>query len=243
VVLVGHHHGVGPAHRLEGLPQGLKEVASVGFLQEVGEDLGVRLRPEAVPPGLKGLLELQVVLKDAVVDEGDPPVLRGVGVGVGVRGGPVGGPAGVADAQGPLEGRLPHGLRQGGELPRALHHLEALRGPHRNAGGVVPPILQAPEPVQKHVRRVPKTYVAYDPAHMASKGHREGAEAPKGHAFFPAVFLWIRPAPRLSAPRGAGFPSGLFAGGRGGHTPGGIRGSLDLSWPKPVIPFAGSATS
>ncbi|RTG93101.1 hypothetical protein CSW38_10045 [Thermus scotoductus] len=26
-----------------------------------------------------------------------------------------------------------------------------------------------------------------------------------------------------------GFPLGLFAGGRGGHTPGGIRGFLDLS--------------
>ena len=51
------------------------------------------------------LLDFQIVFDDAVVDEGDPPVLADVGMGVDVIWLPVGGPAGMPDAQVPLQVR------------------------------------------------------------------------------------------------------------------------------------------
>ena len=50
--------------------------------------------------GGQAALELEVILDDAVVDEGNTAAAVGVGVGVVVGGRTVGGPAGVAEAQG-----------------------------------------------------------------------------------------------------------------------------------------------
>ena len=51
------------------LPHGLDEVTVVVALDEVHDRLGVRLGREDVALGLEGLLELAVVLDDAVQDD------------------------------------------------------------------------------------------------------------------------------------------------------------------------------
>ena len=65
-------------------------------LHQLGHHLSVRLRGEGHPLALEKVLQLGVVLNDAVVDHAIRPLRLNLGVGVDVRRGPVGGPAGVA---------------------------------------------------------------------------------------------------------------------------------------------------
>ena len=82
----------------QGLANGAQVIRPLGQVahHQVGNDLRVGLGGEAVAGLQQLLLEIQVVLDDAVVDYGDFPHLVGMGVGLG--GPPVSGPAGVADA-------------------------------------------------------------------------------------------------------------------------------------------------
>ncbi len=103
VGLVGVDDGDGEraAHRPEHAPGGLGQVDAgvVGemLLDQVGHDLGVGGGGEGVALGLQVGLELEVVLDDPVVDEGEAAGAVDVGVGVVVRRVAVGGPAGVPD--------------------------------------------------------------------------------------------------------------------------------------------------
>src|SRR5690606_8106276 len=58
----------------------------VALLHQVHQHLGVGLREEDMPGGAEALAQLHVVLDDAVMDNGQAPVLREVGVGVRVVG-------------------------------------------------------------------------------------------------------------------------------------------------------------
>ena len=71
----------------------------VARLDEVGDDLGVGLRDEAVTLRGEARLQLEVVLDDAVVDDDDLPAAVLVRVGVLLGGPAVRRPAGVADAR------------------------------------------------------------------------------------------------------------------------------------------------
>ena len=71
-------------------------------LQQLGHHLRVGLRLEGHAVAQELLLDLHIVLNDAVVDQGNTAVLTDMGMGVDVVGLAVGGPAGVADAQGAL---------------------------------------------------------------------------------------------------------------------------------------------
>ena len=83
---------------------GAGEPARLYFiLDEVGDDLGVGFGLELVALGDEGLLELEIVLDDAVVDDDEGAGAVAVGVGILFRGPAVGGPAGVADAVGAVE--------------------------------------------------------------------------------------------------------------------------------------------
>ena len=106
---------------------GFLEVALVELADQVGQHLGVGLGLERVPPLLERLPDGAGVLDDAVVDEGDPAALVGVGMGVGGGGGAVRGPAGVADPDGALgaSGRF-SSCSSTPSLPAALMIFDAL---------------------------------------------------------------------------------------------------------------------
>ncbi len=104
--------------------------------------------------GDEGVLELEVVFDDAVVDddEGARPVAVGVGVFFG--GSAVGGPAGVADAEGAVDGVFDEDGGEVGELSGGAAELEA--GVVRagavgggagdgDAGGVIAAVFEAGE--------------------------------------------------------------------------------------------------
>ena len=113
------------------------------------------------------LFQLQIVFDDAVVDDGDPPVLTDVGVGVDVIGLPVGGPAGVADAQISLQVRAAvDQVRESLQPALGLADLEPRRlRPDRHAGGVIAPVLHPLQAVQQNGRRGLVSYKSNDSAH------------------------------------------------------------------------------
>ncbi len=111
-------------------------------LDEVRDDLRVRLARELVPLGAERLAEGLVVLDDAVVHERDPPRAIRVGVGIGIRRRAVSAPAGVADAD--LARREPtvEVLFELGDIALPFVDHEAVSAADRDARGVVPPVLQ-----------------------------------------------------------------------------------------------------
>ena len=119
------------------------------------QDLGIGLRPEDMTGGGELVGELDVVLDDPVVDEGQ--TTRAVDVGVGVAFGrtPVGGPPGVADTGGGV-GRCPLGPldqvveRTGPVGSPGSPQPGALVGTDQgDAGRVVPPVLEAGQTLEQ----------------------------------------------------------------------------------------------
>ena len=139
------------------------------LLYEVCDDLAVGFRGEGMATGLQALPELEVVLHDAVVDDGYASLAVGMGVGVGVGRPAVGRPAGVSETQVPLRSGLSAGLGQLADLARRLVDLQpAAGGEDGDTGAVVAPVLQAPQAVQHGGPGVARAEVAYDPTHIAS---------------------------------------------------------------------------
>ena len=142
----------------------------VGVLDEVREDLGVRVGAELVAGGRELLAELREVLDDPVVDDGDAAVAAHVRVRVGGGGAPVGGPAGVADAAG---GALLIALEFGGEagdLAHAADHVEAglpvgAGDLERHARRVVASVLHARQALDEDLLRLVLAGESDDAAH------------------------------------------------------------------------------
>ena len=119
------------------------------ILDEVGDDLGVGFGLELVALGDEGLLELEIVFDDAVVDDDEGAGAVAVGVGVLFRGAAVGGPAGVADAVGAVERRGLDGGFEVAELAGGAAEVEGVRvfggAADGDAGGVVAAVFEAAE--------------------------------------------------------------------------------------------------
>ena len=179
------HAGLVGGHRDErvvaaqlgvGAADGVLEPAAVEVARrQVRDDLGVGLRREHGAGVEELLLELHVVLDDAVDD--DVHAVGGVVVRVGVLLGhaAVRGPARVADAGG---GRwrehrdaaivtvaLLDRAAQLREVADGADGLQAALALDRDAGGVVPAVFELLEPVQKDLLDRAVTDVADDPAH------------------------------------------------------------------------------
>ena len=107
VIRTDDAEGVGPLDPPQAAAHSLQHVVAfvVVELQQLCHHLRVRVGGEVDALAHEVLLDFQIVFDDAVVDEGDPPVLADVGMGVDVIWLPVGGPAGMPDAQVPLQVR------------------------------------------------------------------------------------------------------------------------------------------
>ena len=90
-----------PAHQQQRPPHGVLQAVVLHLaLDQVRDDLGVRLGDEGVALLLQLLLQIQVVLDDAVVHDDDLAGAVPVRVGVLLGGPSMGGPPGVSDAVG-----------------------------------------------------------------------------------------------------------------------------------------------
>ena len=113
------------------------------LLDQVGDDFGVGLGGELVAFGDQLLLQRDIVLDNAVVDDDDLAGAVAMGMGVLFRGTPVRGPAGVADAVGAVERLQADDLFQVAQLAFSAANLQAsaIAG-NRDARRVVAAILQ-----------------------------------------------------------------------------------------------------
>ena len=119
------------------------------LLHQVRDDLGVRLGDELVALALQLVLQVEVVLDDAVVDDDD--LARAVAVRVGVLlGGPaVRGPPRVADAVLAFEWLRPDDILEAGQLAGAAPQIDRAVPHHRDARRVVAAILEPPQAVDE----------------------------------------------------------------------------------------------
>ncbi len=134
-------------------------------LDQVGQHLGVRLGPEAMPLGEQALLDLEIVLEDPVVDDDERALAVGVRVRVLLGRPAVGGPARVADARRALDGPLAQDAFERLEPPGGAPDLQPPALQDGDAGRVVAAVLEAPEPLDDDRGRALVTDVADDPAH------------------------------------------------------------------------------
>jgi len=144
------HDGEHAAHRQQRTPHGVLETVVLHFaLDEVRDDLGVRLGREHVSLALQLAFQLEVVLDDAVVHDDDPARTVAMRVSILLRGSAVRGPAGVADAVQTVERLFTDGALQVGQLARGASQRDAVGTDQCHAGGVIPAVLHAPQTVQK----------------------------------------------------------------------------------------------
>src|SRR5262249_54851357 len=187
-------------HRVVEAPRDLQVV-----LDQVGQNLGVGLRPEGVSLDGQPLLDLEVVFEDPVVDDDQAARAVGVRMRVLLRGPPVGRPARVADADGAAERavaerRLQH-LQAAGRPPD-LEGAVVSQGGH--ARGIVAAVLEALEALDDDADRALVTDVSDDPTHRAQSFRAVFAFAARSRALRsvqPGLSTcWARP--RASAPAG-----------------------------------------
>ena len=122
VVRVHDAQGVGALEPLERLGRGLLQVALVVALDQVSDGLGVGLRAQDVPCRAQLLAQLDVVLDDAVVHDGDLARAVDVRVGVLLARLAVRRPARVPDAHAPGDRDRADRVAQVDELADPAHH-------------------------------------------------------------------------------------------------------------------------
>ena len=164
----GEHAG----QQLHGLADGFfqRDLVSVAALQvlldQVGDDLGVGLGGEPVAFLDELLLQADVVLHDAVVDDDDLSGAVTMRMRVLLGRTSVRGPAGVADAVGAIERLQPDDLFQIAQLALSAAHLQAVSvAADGDAGGVIAAIFEAAQAINddRYNSLVPD--VSNNPAH------------------------------------------------------------------------------
>ncbi len=141
-------------------------VALQVFLHQVRDDLGVGLGGEAVAFLDQLLLQADVVLHDAVVDDHDLSGAVAVRVRVLLGRTSVRGPAGMSDAVGAIERLQPDDLFQIAQLAFGAAHLQTISvAGHCNAGGVIAAIFQAAQAINNDRHNPLVSDVPNNPAH------------------------------------------------------------------------------
>ena len=153
------HEQQRPAHRV------LQAVASGFALNEVGDDLGVGFRDELVALPLQLVLEVEIVLDDAVVHDDDLPGAVAVGVRVLFSRPAVRRPARVPDAVVARNRVQRDDVLKPRQLAGASPQLDGAVVHDRHPGRVVAAIVQSPQPIDQNRHHFLGPNVSNDPAH------------------------------------------------------------------------------
>ena len=166
LVLVHHDQRVRTFQAVERRPHRVGQIALVGVLDEMGDDLRICFRRENVPARRKLVAQCAEVLDDAVVDDGDAPGAVAVGMGVEVADASVGGPAGVAQANAGGGRLAAEGVLEHRDLTRTLLHEQLARvGDEGDARRVVTAVLETPKPIEEDGACFPGPGISDDPTH------------------------------------------------------------------------------
>ncbi len=154
------------AQFLNGLADGLFEIAIQVALHQVGHHFGVGLGIEDVAFRLQAVLQFQIVFDDAVVHHHHVAVAIAMGMGVLFGGPAVGRPASVPDAERAIDGAEADGVFQVAQLTFGAPDVElTVVAINRDAGRVVPAIFQPLEAFQDDRNGSPSAYVTDNSAH------------------------------------------------------------------------------
>ena len=154
-----------------GLFQQSRSTCSLGIflhlLDEVSDDLGVRLRYKFVTLRGQFAFQVKIVFDDAVMHDDDPTCAIAVWMRILFRGAPMCGPPSVADTEGSLQRMFFESVFQVAQLSRCATHLEngRIRAAHRDSRRVVPAVFKAPEPLNNDRDNLLRTDVPYDSTH------------------------------------------------------------------------------
>ena len=160
------HNGEHSAHDLQRAAHRLLEAVVAHLaLDQMRDDLGVGLGLELVALPLKLLLQLQVVLDDAVVHDDNPARAVAVRVGVLLGGTAVSGPSGMTDAVQPVNRLVADGDLEVGQLACRSAERDAFRADQRHARRVVAAIFHAPQAVEQDRHDGFRADVSDDSAH------------------------------------------------------------------------------
>jgi len=169
LVLVDDEKGEGAVQAGDHLLEGLGDILGllVGLANQKRGDLGVGVAREDGALGEQLFFQLEEVLDDAVVNEGELAVVTELRVRVAVGRSTVGCPAGVADTGGAVLDRVDLELvNEGLELARLLAGVDDAVGiDNRDSGGVVAPVLLATEASEEHLDALAVSDISNDSAH------------------------------------------------------------------------------
>ena len=160
--------GVGALEPGRGLHDGGLDVAVVVQLEQVDDGLGIGLAVEDVAVGDQLLAQGEVVFDDAVVHDGEAPVVRQMRVRVAVGRRAVGSPARVADADHAGDERAVARLFAELRDPPA-HLLDPDRAimQHGQARGVIAAVFEPGQALEQHGRGAARSGKANDSAHAS----------------------------------------------------------------------------
>ena len=165
-VLVHHGQRIGAVQLGDGRAEGVKQVAVVEAVDQMGDDLGVGLADKHIALGLQAGAQRFVVLDDAVVHQRHARRLARLDfaraeaemrVGVAHRGFAMGCPAGVGNAGEALQVFGLHLLEQLGHAGRAARALQSgaahagrIQRMHGDAAGVIAAVLEPLQALHQH---------------------------------------------------------------------------------------------
>src|SRR5690348_4124337 len=143
-------------------------------MNQMRDNFGVGVRSELVAEGLEPRADLVVVLDDAVVHHRD--AAADVRMGVALGGHAVRGPARVADAGAADQVLLVGEFLELGDPAAGAKALQ-IAIDDGNPGGVVPAVLQAPQPFEENRDDVAPRYRGDDSAHAGRAWKNDSAAA------------------------------------------------------------------
>src|SRR5207247_669542 len=129
--------------------RGERDPPGQGRLDEMGDHLGIGFRGEAVTVRLELRLQLQIVLQDAVVNDGEASAAVAMGVSIVVRWAPVGCPARVPEAYGPAQRFQEDETVESVDAADASPSLEARGGLYGEPRGVIAAVLEPARALEK----------------------------------------------------------------------------------------------
>src|SRR6185436_10860607 len=132
----------------------------------MGDNFGIGFRREAVTVRLELGLQLEVVLQDAVVDDGKAPAAVAMGVSIVVRWAPVGCPARVPEAYDPAQRFQSDEAVESVDATDASPHFETCGGLYREPCGVIAAVLEPAKALEKDPHRIPAADVSEDSTHI-----------------------------------------------------------------------------
>ena len=170
VIFKHHRQGIRTADADHGMVDGIHRGALVFLIIIVNEfysHFRVCLRVKGIALSQQLILQLLIILNNAVVNGDDISIVADMGMGVALRGFSMGCPTGMADAAGAANCHPSIGLfRQNLQSALCFDNLSSLLPvPHRETGRIIPSVLQFGKTIQKNGGRLMCACKANDSTH------------------------------------------------------------------------------